>query len=147
MERLDGQCDLNAARNVEEGAVSHLREMQRGELAMDRRRAASRVAAINDVIVHERTCMQQLERRCSANDLLDVRRPGRAVTPVAERRPQPFASLQDEGASGVGKRSELVADAHERRRCLVEELGQSLLDAACQGVHGTNCRGEPDNVP
>ena len=114
---------------------------------MHRRSATTRIAAIDDVIMNERAGVQQFERSRGAHDGLAVWRAGGTVAPITESRPQAFSALEDERPGRVGERLELVGYPGQGRCRLVEELDQCLLHAACQGVHGTNCRGEPDWVP
>ncbi len=105
--------------------------VQRREAPVRRGHAATRVAAVHDVVVDERAGLQQLERGRRGHRLLAVGAAGAAPAPVGERRAQALAAAQEVGER-LGERREVGADVVEDRHLLREEVVEALLHADAQ---------------
>ena len=101
-----------------------------GEQAMHRRQPAAGRRGVDDVVVHERAGVKQLERREQAQRLLLVRGIGvfghRPPAPVCERRTQPLAAAKHELLQGSGQFA--IVDAHVGALvAAVGKIGPQLL--------------------
>jgi methylenetetrahydrofolate reductase (NADPH) len=106
--------------------------VQRGELLVDRRLTAPSGASVDHVVMHQGACLQQLQARRRADDLVGVWFADRAGAPIAKRRSQSFAAVNDEPRRRCRQRCKLLADAVELRRSGCEELPKCRVDAIAE---------------
>ena len=119
--------------------------VQRGEPAVRGRHAAAGVAGVHDVVVDQRTRLQQLEGCRRAHCRLLVGPAGPPPAPVGERRAQPFASAE-QVPERLRDRRQFLADVFQQLLLAAEEVRQDLLDANPQvfGVQRGRRRGGAD---
>ena len=99
------------------------------ELPVQRGLAPPGVAGVHEIVVDQRTGMQQFQGRRGSDDLRAVRPARTAPAPVAERGPQPLAPGQqarDRLGSGQqfspGGEQHVVLLAEERLQCAVHPV-------------------------
>ena len=69
--------------------------MKRGEPTMNARLTTTSVRPVHDVVMHQRACLKELERRNSSDHLLAISTTCATPTPVGEHGTQSFATDQD----------------------------------------------------
>jgi hypothetical protein len=102
--------------------------MNGGKPAMRSRHAAAGVGVVDQVVVHQRRGLEELEGRTGPHDVRAVCAAGTTPAPIAERRSQPFPAAKQFGRR-VRERSELGPDVGKCPPLTVEELVQFSLDA------------------
>ena len=105
--------------------------MKRGKPTMNARLTTTRVRPVHDVVVHERTCLKQLERRNGSDDFFAIRTTCATPPPVGEHGAQSFTTGQD-GAGGRQNGLEVNAYGSENGPLTFDKIVELLVHPLAQ---------------